>query len=128
MEAEGLGGNLAVVSATVSECELSQTQWNEAVALAAGGSVWEDGGLRWAWQPHNAHLMLSFPPLIDETAAKRGVEFACEHGARIVGAWLSLKTDPTPLEAAGFERGWEPWWMAAALGAIHEPDDPRVGI
>jgi GNAT superfamily N-acetyltransferase len=72
--------------------------------------------------------MLSFPSLIDERAAKRGLEFACEHDARIVGAWLSLKADPTPLEAAGFERGWEPWWMAAALGAIHEPDDPRAGI
>jgi GNAT superfamily N-acetyltransferase len=72
--------------------------------------------------------MLSFPDVIDATAAKRGVEFAREHDARIVGAWLSLTTDAAPLEAAGFERGWEPWWMAAPLDAIRAPDDPRAGI
>ncbi len=126
--AGGPEGNLVVVAATVADCELNQTRWNEAVALAGGGSVWEDEGLRWAWQPHNGHLMLSFPRVIDPTAARRGVEFALGHDARIVGAWLSLETDTAPLEGAGFERGWEPWWMAAPLDAISESDDPRVAI
>jgi GNAT superfamily N-acetyltransferase len=119
---------LAVVSVTVAECEINQTEWNEAVALAGGGSVWAQGGLRWAWQPHNAHLMLSFPRVIDERAARRGLDFAREHDAQIVGAWLARETDATPLEAAGFECGWEPWWMAAPLGAVPEPNDPRVAI
>lgn len=114
--------------ATVAECEASQTQWNGALALAGGGSVWTDQGLRWAWQAHDGQLMLNFPRAIDETAAKRGVEFAREHNARIVGAWLSPQTDATPLEALGFERGWEPWWMAARLDAIKEPNDPRVAL
>lgn len=116
------------MSATVAECESSQTDWNEAVARAAGGSVWEDGGLRWAWQPHNRHLMLSFPRVIDAAAADHGVQFARDHNARIVDAWLSRDADASSLEAVGFERGWEPWWMAVPLSRLAEPDDPRVTL
>jgi GNAT superfamily N-acetyltransferase len=114
--------------ATVAECEALQTAWNDAFALAGGGSVWEDDGLRWSWQSHNGHLMLNFPREIDAEAARRGVEFARRSGARIVGAWLSPATDAGPLEAVGFERGWEPWWMGAELADIAEPDDPRVAL
>lgn len=114
--------------ATVTECEVSQARWNEAVALAGGGSVWEDGGLRWAWQPHSAHLMLSFPCVVDAAAAERGVQFARRHNARIIGAWLSHDSDATALEAVGFDRGWEPWWMAAPLSTVAEADDPRVAL
>lgn len=114
--------------ATVTECEFSQTGWNEALALAGGGTVWEDSGLRWAWQPHNAHLMLSFPRVIDAAAAERGVQFARAHEVRIVGAWLSTDTDAAALEAVGFERGWEPWWMVAQLSGVPEPTDERVTL
>lgn len=106
--------------ATVAECEINQTQWNLAVAVAGGGSVWVDGGLQWSWQAHNGQLTLNFPRAIDAPGAMRGVEFARERGAEVVGAWLSPETDATTLEAVGFERGWEPWWMAAQLDAIHE--------
>jgi len=112
--------------ATVADCETHQAEWNRAVALAGGGSAWSDGGLQWSWQAHDGQLMLNFPRAIDETAARRGVEFAQQRNARIVGAWLSLDTEATTLEAAGFERGWEPWWMAAPLEAIPKPDDQRV--
>jgi GNAT superfamily N-acetyltransferase len=116
------------VPATVTDCERCQTEWNLAVARAGGGSVWKDGGLHWSWQAHDGQLMLNFPSSIDEAAAGRGVAFAQEHGARIVGAWLSPQTDATVLEAVGFERGWEPWWMAAPLDVVPEPDDPRVRL
>lgn len=72
--------------------------------------------------------MLSFPRVIDAAAADRGVQFARDHNARIVGAWLSPHTDASPLEAVGFERGWEPWWMAAPLRVLAECDDPRVTL
>ena len=114
--------------ATVADCERSQTEWNCAVAVAGGGAVWEDAGLHWAWQPHNRHLMLNFPRTIDPAAAQRGIEFARTHGARTVGAWLSQDTDATALEASGFDRGWEPWWMAAPLDAIAEPNDLRAAL
>jgi GNAT superfamily N-acetyltransferase len=116
------------VPATVTECEINQTEWNLAMAVAADGSVWEDGGLKWSWQAHDRQLTLNFPRAIDATAASRGVEFARERNAGIVGAWLSPQTDAAPLETVGFERGWEPWWMAARLDTIAEPDDPRAAL
>ena len=114
--------------ATVLDCELNQAAWNVAVAIAGGGEVWEDDGLRWAWQPHNQHLMLSFPDQIDIAAARRGVEAARRREASIVGAWLAADVDPSALLSVGFERGWEPWWMSADLDRIAEPEDRRVSI
>ena len=102
--------------ATVTECEINQTEWNMAFALAGGGLVWEDEGLQWSWQAHDGQLMLNFPRAIDATAVRRGVEFARERDAHIVGAWLSAETDARALEAVGFERGWAPSWMAASGG------------
>ncbi len=46
----------------------------------------------------------------------------------IVGAWLSLDVDTAPLAAAGFERGWSPWWMTAPIAEIGETNDPRVRL
>jgi GNAT superfamily N-acetyltransferase len=114
--------------ATVVECEQNQAAWNAAVAMAVGGEVWQGDGLSWAWQPHNGHLMLSFPATVAAAAARRGVEAARARGARIVGAWLALDVDPSGLLEVGFERGWEPWWMSAELDTIPEADDPRVSI
>lgn len=119
-------GKLPVVPATVAECEATQTRWNLAIAEAGGGCVWEDRGLRWSWQAHDGQLMLNFPREIDPRAARAGIEFAREREAGIVGAWLSQETDAATLEAIGFERGWEPWWMAAPVEAVPEPDDPRA--
>lgn len=116
------------MAATVADCESSQTGWNVAVAVAGGGTAWRDAGLLWSWQAHDGQLMLNFPRSVDSEAVRRGIEFAREHSACIVGAWLSTDTDPDALEAAGFERGWEPWWMAAPLGAIAEPHDRRAAL
>ncbi len=99
-----------------------------AIALAGGGEVWDDGGLRWSWQAHDRQLMLNFPQKIQVAAARRGVTEARRRGARIVGVWLATEVDASPLECAGFERGWQPWWMAAQLAAIAAPDDGRVTI
>lgn len=114
--------------ASVSDCETNQASWNAAIALAGGGEVWDDGELRWSWQAHDGQLMLNFPQTIPVTAARRGVTEARRRGAHIVGAWLATEVDASPLERVGFERGWEPWWMAAPLAAIAEPDDERVII
>jgi ribosomal protein S18 acetylase RimI-like enzyme len=114
--------------ASVSDCESNQGAWNAAIALAGGGEVWDDGELRWSWQAHDGQLMLNFPQTITLAAARRGVTEARRRGAHIIGAWLATEVDASPLEHAGFERGWEPWWMAAPLGAIAEPDDERVII
>ena len=114
--------------ATVADCEINQAAWNDAVAIAGGGEVWDEAGLRWSWQAHNRHLMLNFPRAIDAAAAHHGVTAARERGACIVGAWLAGDVDASGLEAAGFERGWEPWWMTAPLESVADPDDDRVVI
>lgn len=116
------------MSATVAECQSAQRQWNLAVAVAGGGSVWADRGLQWSWQAHDGHLMLNFPDTIDPDAVAAGIEFARQHDAQVIGAWLSPDSETAALEAAGFERGWEPWWMAAPLDVIHEPDDSRTEL
>jgi ribosomal protein S18 acetylase RimI-like enzyme len=116
------------VVATVLDCELNQAAWNAAVAVAGGGDVWEDEGLRWAWQPHSRHLMLNFPDHVGAAAAGRGVDAARSRGACVVGAWLAADVDPSALLSAGFERGWEPWWMSAHINEIAEPDDLRVAV
>jgi ribosomal protein S18 acetylase RimI-like enzyme len=116
------------VPTRVADCEINQAAWNAAVALAGGGEVWEDCGLHWSWQAHDRQLMLNFPRAIDAAAARRGVEAARTRGACIIGAWLGSDVDVSALAAVGFERGWEPWWMAAQLTAIAEPDDRRVTI
>src|SRR5436853_511049 len=72
--------------------------------------------------------MLNFPRVIDEAAARRGVDAARDLGAQIVGAWLATEVNASPLEAVGFERGWEPWWMTAPLRAIPDNHDERVMI
>lgn len=106
---------------TVADCERVQTSWFQLHSEVLGGDAWEDAGLVWA----NGDLM--FPRVIDAAALARGVERARATGTTIVGAWLGLDVDPGPLAAAGFERGWSPWWMAgpAELGL---DADPRVEL
>ena len=110
------------------DCEANQAAWNEASALAGGGACWEDAGLRWSWQAHDGQLMLNFPTAIEVDAVRRGIAAARDRGAHIVGAWLAPDVDAAPLEAAGFERGWEPWWMAADAAALPAHDDARVAL
>jgi len=105
-----------------------QTAWNRAIALAGGGECWEDAGLTWSWQAHDRQLMLNFPRRIDAAVLHRGVEAGRDLDARIIGAWLAADVDASPLEAAGFERGWAPWWMAVELTAIPACTDERVSL
>jgi hypothetical protein len=50
---------MRVVAVTVAECEINQAAWNAALAIAGGGEVWDEGGLRWSRQAHDRQLMLS---------------------------------------------------------------------
>jgi hypothetical protein len=69
-----------------------------------------------------------FPEEMATPAVRRGVERARDRGLGIVGAWLSLDTDATPLAEAGFERGWSPWWMTADLTEVTGRPDPRIEL
>ncbi len=110
---------------TVSDCEQAQTSWYTTSARLLGGEVWKEGGLVWARAPGQADLL--FPKEIDPDALAQGLARIRRPG-QIVGAWLSLEVDAAPLAAAGFERGWSPWWMTASILDIGETDDPRVSL
>jgi GNAT superfamily N-acetyltransferase len=115
------------VDVTVADCEINEAAWNAAIAVAGGGEVWEDDGLRWSWQAHDGQLMLNFPRAMPRCGLPR-----CQGGTR---AWRTHRRRLACQRGrrlasgdSGFERGWEPWWMAAALQSITEPDDQRVTI
>ena len=109
---------------TVADCERAQTSWCVAAARLLG-ETWSEGGLTWARSPGHADLL--FPIEIDPDALSAGLRRARRPG-EIVGAWLSLDVDAAPLAAAGFERGWSPWWMTAQIADVGETDDPRVTL
>ncbi|MEZ0446525.1 GNAT family N-acetyltransferase [Cellulomonas sp. ICMP 17802] len=109
------------MTVTVADCERVQTSWFQLRSQVLGSGSWEDDGLTWA----NGDLM--FPRVIDPAALARGVERARSEGASIVGAWLGLDVDPRPLAAAGFKKGWAPWWMAGPID-LGLPADPRVEL
>jgi GNAT superfamily N-acetyltransferase len=117
-----------LVQPTVADCERVQATWNRAISRAGGGEYWEDAGLVWSWQAHDRQLMLNFPRTIDADAIRRGVDAGRDRSARIIGAWLAVGVDASPLEEAGFERGWEPCWMATELTAIPDCADDRVTL
>jgi len=115
------------VPVTVRDCERVQSAWFDARAWAASGRVWDDGPLHWSDGPDGAQLM--FPRAIPTAALARGLDAL---DGQAVGVWLSRGTDPGALAAAGFERGWAPWWMTAPLPALDDlggvPAVPGVEI
>ena len=94
---------------TVADCERVQTNWFLARATALGGSAWSDDQLQWIDGPDGLNLM--FRPAITLAALRRGIERVRDPRRQIVGVWLGVDVDPTPLLAAGLEKGWSPWWM-----------------
>jgi GNAT superfamily N-acetyltransferase len=82
--------------------------------------------LAWIDGPDGQNLM--FPTEMSTAAVRRGVERARDHGLTIVGAWLALGVDATPLAEAGFTCGWSPWWMTASLFDVVGRPDPRVKL
>jgi GNAT superfamily N-acetyltransferase len=111
---------------TVADCQRVQTNWFRLRAEACGGAVWADGPLTWTAGPDGQNLM--FPTAMTTAAVLRGVDRARDRGPPIVGAWLDLDVDPTPLAEAGFTRGWSPWWMTADLSELGDGLDPRVEL
>jgi GNAT superfamily N-acetyltransferase len=111
---------------TVADCERVQANWFRFRAETLGGQVWSDGPMTWIHGPDGVNLM--FPSAVTTEGAMRGVARAREHGLSIVGAWLGLDVDASPLAAAGFERGWSPWWMTVDLDSMPLRPDPRVEL
>lgn len=110
---------------TIAHCETAQTCWYRCRATLLG-ETWDDGPLTWMREGDEQSLM--FPMRIPADALRRGLERARDSGARMVGAWLGSDVDASALAAAGFERGWEPWWMTAPVEVVGAKDDPRIEL
>ncbi len=110
---------------TVGDCEHAQTSWFLTGARVLDTESWSEGGLTWARGLGHADLL--FPTEIDPAALAQGLARARRPG-EIVGAWLSLDVDPSPLAAVGFERGWSPWWMTAKIAEVGETSDSQVAL
>jgi ribosomal protein S18 acetylase RimI-like enzyme len=119
---------MVISEMTVADCERVQTSWFDTCARATGGEVWDDAALHWAWLPATRSLMLMFPATIPGDAVGRGLSEAYRRKAKIVGAWLGRAVDADPLGAAGFDEGWSPWWMAAAISGTQVPESNRVRL
>ena len=109
---------------TVEACEAAQTCWYTCRAAVLGGQTWIDGPLTWVRE--GGYQSLMFPERVPADALRRGVERARETGMRAIGAWLGADVDASALSTAGFERGWEPWWMTAPVADVGAADDPRI--
>ncbi|MFL6111225.1 MAG: GNAT family N-acetyltransferase [Catenulispora sp.] len=110
---------------TIAHCEAAQTCWYRCRA-ALFGQTWSDGPLTWMREDDAQNLM--FPPRIPADALRRGLERARDSGVQMVGAWLGSDIDASALAAAGFERGWTPWWMTAPVDVVGAADDPRIEL
>ena len=113
---------------TVGDCQRVQINWYAALAAEESGREWANHGLHWIWRPTVNELVLMFPETIRADALRRGIGQGRLLGAKSIGAWLSDGTDALPLAEAGFQRGWEPWWMTASLDCLPDPDDERVAL
>lgn len=121
--------------ATIASCQGVQQAWLSALAEATGGRTFSSNGYEWVWLPARRSLNLLFPDRVSAQDLHPGLAEASRLGAVSVTAWLNGTVDASPLEALGFVRGPQPWWMAApvaaptawdANGASVESDPPEV--
>ena len=110
----------------IRDCEAAQVAWFAAKAVA-GGRQWSDGDHHWFSFPAERHIHLMFPESLDAAALARGVEEA-RRLRFTIGVWLRPETDARVLADAGFEHGWQPWWMVAELASVPTVVDPRVRV
>jgi GNAT superfamily N-acetyltransferase len=114
-------------------------RWFERLAHAEGGEVVEGpAGLRWACTPApHSSTALVLPERLPRARMGEALDALVEHarsrGVRTIGAWWAPSDLPAGWDAAlrerGFERGWQPHWMGAALGRLGEPGSvPGVRI
>ncbi len=115
---------------TIADCQRTQHAWFRALAAATGGRAFGTHRMEWVWLPETREMLCLFPTEITEAGLLPALGEAERRGADTVGVWLNAAVKPGALARHRFERGWQPWWMTAALedwtpvGA----DDDRVSL
>ncbi|HEY5822029.1 MAG TPA: GNAT family N-acetyltransferase [Propionibacteriaceae bacterium] len=99
--------------AAVADCVGAHVAWFTAKATLSAGWVWNDGLVRWAWVPTERTMHGLFPESVPTQTAERAFRDARRLRARSVAIWSDVDLERPELEDAGFEVGWQPWWMSA---------------
>jgi GNAT superfamily N-acetyltransferase len=97
-------------------------------ATVGGGAVARDGAIDWAWVPADStmHLLCPAAPRAEDLASvtRRADEFE----ASATALWSAVDRDLGWMGDFGFERGWSPWWMAAAPADVPRASGDRVAL
>jgi GNAT superfamily N-acetyltransferase len=107
----------------VADCVRAHVAWFTALAMSTGGRVWTDGPLTWAWVPSERTVHALFPEDVPDEVIARGLADARHVRARSVAVWSAVDRTRPELLAAGFEEGWQPWWMTAPTADLVRPTD-----
>lgn len=115
---------MPVQGVRIRDCEAVQTDWLRTSAIAKGGRTFSTHGIDWAWNPAERALYGLFPERVDEAGLRPALAEAVRLGAKTVGLWSNAAVRVPQALALGFEIGWQPWWMAAAVAEVPPDDAP----
>lgn len=116
------------MEAMVGECVRSHRAWMTLNATVGSGAVGRDGAIDWAWVPaeNTMHLLFPVAPQAEDlaTVTRRADEFE----ATATALWSAVDRHRKWVGEFGFERGWSPWWMAAAPADVPPASGDRVAL
>lgn len=115
-------------AAAVAECVRAHVAWFSAKATLSAGWVWDDGLVRWAWVPTERTLHGLFPEKVPAATAERAFRDARRLRAASVAIWSDTDVERPDLVGAGFDIGWQPWWMSVSTEAFPPSTTTRVRL
>lgn len=115
---------MPVPGVRIRDCEAVQAEWLKQSALARGGKLFSTHRMDWAWNPAERTLSGLFPEAVDAAGLRPALAEAVRLGAATVGLWTNAAVRAKSAIELGFEIGWKPWWMAAAVADVPLIEDP----
>lgn len=122
---------MPVQGVRIRDCESVQAEWLRKSAIAAGGKLFGTHGIDWAWNPREAAVYGLFLQAVDGAGLRPALAEAVRLGAKTVGLWMNAAVRAPQALEIGFDIGWQPWWMAAAVLDVpmhHEPVPTHRGL
>jgi GNAT superfamily N-acetyltransferase len=114
-------------AAAVQDCVRLHVAWLTSKARSGGGWVRQDGPQTWAWVPAERTLHGLFPDVISPGVAGAGIRAESPPACSIC-VWSATDVPRPELLAAGFEEGWQPWWMCAPTDDFPVTSGTRVRL
>ncbi len=108
---------------TIAQCQRLQTAWSVALATATGGKTFSTHGATWVWLPARRELMMMFPTAVGAQAVRPALAEGVRLGASSARIWLNGAVPADEAVSLGFTPDVQPWWLAAPLASVLQPDD-----